>query len=458
MLASLIVLAPAAHAQTASTNDSPQERLGRQTETLKQKQGQASVLEGELKQLEQERARLNRELIETAKAVQRSEAQLSEAEARIEELEAQETLVRGSLAQSHGRISQLMAAMQRMGRNPPPVMITQREDALRMVRSAMLLANAFPELREQALLLTGKLNELVRVMSGIRTESARLKSETQRLTETRVRLDGLLTQKRDTVTARQDELHNVRTAMTELSRSVRDLNELITKMDQTVSDQAGITKYNEKLAALPDSATGTVRDAPPVAPSPGIQAPVAAPPVDPPGARKLEVGPRVAMVNPGRITPSIPFDKAHGRLPLPVQGRRIHSFGERTDLGEKSKGIVIETRPSAQVVSPADGWVVYAGEFRSFHQLLIINAGAGYHIVLAGLNRVSASVGQFVLSGEPVGTMRETARPQRKSRQNSEPSKVPDSAPVLYVEFRKEGRPIDPSPWWATATAQKVQE
>jgi septal ring factor EnvC (AmiA/AmiB activator) len=164
------------------------------------------------------------------------------------------------------------------------------------------------------------------------------------------------------------------------------------------------------------------------------------------------------MVNPGRITPSIPFDKAHGRLPLPVQGRRIHSFGERTDLGEKSKGIVIETRPSAQVVSPADGWVVYAGEFRSFHQLLIINAGAGYHIVLAGLNRVSASVGQFVLSGEPVGTMRETARPQRKSRQNSEPSKAPDSAPVLYVEFRKEGRPIDPSPWWATATAQKVQE
>ena len=62
-----------------------------------------------------------------------------------------------------------MSALQRMGRNPPPVLITQREDALEMVRSAMLLSAAFPELGTQAKALTARLTELVRVMTEIRS-------------------------------------------------------------------------------------------------------------------------------------------------------------------------------------------------------------------------------------------------------------------------------------------------
>jgi septal ring factor EnvC (AmiA/AmiB activator) len=100
------------------------------------------------------------------------------------------------------------------------------------------------------------------------------------------------------------------------------------------------------------------------------------------------------------------------------------------------------------VVSPCDGWIVYAGEFRSYGQLLIINAGGGYHILLAGLSQIDVQLGQFVLTGEPVGVMSTAGR--------TTPGKAQDNAPVLYIEFRKDQRPIDPDPWWADAS-RKVQ-
>ena len=108
----------------------------------------------------------------------------------------------------------------------------------------------------------------------------------------------------------------------------------------------------------------------------------------------------------------------------------------------------METRHGGQVVSPCDGWIVYAGEFRSYGQLLIINAGGGYHILLAGLSQIDVQLGQFVLAGEPVGVMSAAAKsPQAKAQ---------DNAPILYIEFRKDQRPIDPDPWWSDAS-RKVQ-
>jgi septal ring factor EnvC (AmiA/AmiB activator) len=123
-------------------------------------------------------------------------------------------------------------------------------------------------------------------------------------------------------------------------------------------------------------------------------------------------------------------------------------FGETDDLGAKAQGLSVSTRPSAQVSSPSDGWVVYAGPFRSYGNLLIINTGGGYHVLLAGMSRIDVSLGQFVLAGEPVAVMG-AAGPASQGGNDS-------SRPVLYVEFRKDGRPIDPGPWWAEAS-EKVQ-
>jgi septal ring factor EnvC (AmiA/AmiB activator) len=94
--------------------------------------------------------------------------------------------------------------------------------------------------------------------------------------------------------------------------------------------------------------------------------------------------------------------------------------------------------------------VVYAGPFRSYGQLLILNAGGGYHVLLAGMERISVDLGQFVLTGEPVAVM-------SGGSQASPTGVAGPKQPVLYVEFRKDGAPIDPSPWWATNEGEKVR-
>jgi septal ring factor EnvC (AmiA/AmiB activator) len=155
---------------------------------------------------------------------------------------------------------------------------------------------------------------------------------------------------------------------------------------------------------------------------------------------------QVAFVQPGRMKPAIPFDKAKGVLPLPCQGKKLVAFGGHDEAGVKSEGIRIETRAEAQVIAPSDGWVIYAGQFRSYGQLLIINAGGGYHILLAGMDQIYTTVGQFVLAGEPVAAMGKASVPVGSSEMRK---------PVLYIEFRKDARPVDPDSWWS---AEGVKE
>jgi septal ring factor EnvC (AmiA/AmiB activator) len=153
---------------------------------------------------------------------------------------------------------------------------------------------------------------------------------------------------------------------------------------------------------------------------------------------------RLAALNdPGRLGPAIAFASARGLLPLPVNGVKIRDFGSARGVGGVDRGVSIATRTGAQVTAPCDGWVVYAGPFRSYGQLLILNAGGGYHVLLAGMDRISVDLGQFVLTGEPVATMGSGL--EATAATTSGPSQ-----PVLYVEFRKDGTPIDPSPWWAS--------
>ena len=141
----------------------------------------------------------------------------------------------------------------------------------------------------------------------------------------------------------------------------------------------------------------------------------------------------------------------HRRIHASVQhvGQEIRDFGTPDSAGSAERGLSIATRAGAQVTAPADAWVVYAGPFRSYGQLLILNTGGGYHLLLAGMERISVDLGQFVLAGEPVAVMgggpQSAAAVATGSRQ-----------PVLYIEFRKDGSPVDPSPWWAS-DSEKVR-
>ena len=137
-------------------------------------------------------------------------------------------------------------------------------------------------------------------------------------------------------------------------------------------------------------------------------------------------------------------------LPLPVNGAQIREFGASDGLGGTEKGVSIAARPGGQITAPCDGWVVYAGPFRNYGQLLILNAGGGYHVLLAGMERISVDLGQFVVTGEPVAVMGSGAHITAAKAGGT-------SQPVLYVEFRKDGIPVDPGPWWAANEGQKVR-
>lgn len=414
---------------------------------LQQKERRASSPEADVAQIDDERAHLNAQLQDTARLIQRNEAQLNAIEARRDALEAQQKQLQASLNQRRGSIAKLLWAMQRMGRNPPPAIITRREDALEMVRSAMLLARAFPELRTEAAELANRLGDLVQVMTQIRVERDMVETETQRLQEAQARLAPLMETKRQSLRGSQQELAQVRRDAAEISKKVTDLSGLITELDKTVAELTGLGTYEKEALAELAAAPGVpaAGPEPPRRAEAHTQVAVALPPRLPGPA--VELTPKIGALtgSPGRMKPALPFHLAKAQLPKPAQGRRVLSFGDTTSNGRRSQGLVIETRHGAQITSPCDGWIVYAGEFRSYGQLLIINAGGGYHVLLTGLSHIDVQLGQFVLAAEPVGTMSTAPK-----------SKAQDNAPVLYVEFRKEGRPIDPEPWWF-AGQQKVQ-
>ncbi|MFM9942233.1 MAG: murein hydrolase activator EnvC family protein [Hyphomicrobiaceae bacterium] len=437
-----------------------QRRLQETQEQLEARRKAEQALASDVAAMKAERERLNQSLLETAREIQKGEAKLTAIEARQGELEAQELHLRGSLAQRHESILKLLAALQRMGHNPPPAIITRREDALKMVRSAQMIATLFPGMRKQALELAGQLEDLARVMAESKVEGDRLKAETVRLSEAQIRISQLNEVRRLSIAERQSDLDKVRKEAAEIARNVTELSELISRLDKAVAAHTGHDQPAVVAVPPPPPAAPADRQIA-LAPNPPAGPPAApAPPKSPPpvakaperGAPAIEIAPKgtqMAALDPGRMKPAMPFVQAKGQLQLPAQGRRILAFGDKTQNDSRSKGIVLETRQAAQVTAPADGWVVYAGEFRSFGQLLIVNAGDGYHILLAGLSQIDVQLGEFVLAGQPIGVM--TAAPKGYK------AKSGDIAPVLYVEFRKDGTPINPDPWWLVEGSKKVQ-
>ena len=416
-----------------------QERQRKSLEKAEQFKQRAKELVGVVDRLKKQRAALNRKLREAGREAQDIEAQMTEVEAELEQLSLNETEKRAELSEQNKSLSGLLAAMQRMGRNPPPVVVTHRSDALGMVRSAMLIGRAFPEFQSKAVALTTELNELIRLVTAQRQKKAELEQKKSEYQGTLARLAILKEDKQKRILSRSNELREVRKTAEIISKSAAGLNELIEQLDKAVADKTSLGKYDEKIARVelqePSSLVPQKNAPPPAAGSGQENTQISA--LSPSAVELVPSGSGLGA-NPGRLEPAIPFHLARARLPLPARGKQIMQFGEQTSRGGRSKGMVIKTRADAQITSPCDGWVVYAGAFRSYGQLLIINAGGGYHVLLANLSRLDVQLGQFVLAAEPVGSMASSGR-GRGSK----------SDPVLYIEFRKNGNPIDPSPWWA---------
>ena len=364
-----------------------------------------------------DRRKLSQALIETAARLRATEKRIAETEARLEPLDARAGDIRSTLAERRAVIAEVLAALQRIGRSPPPALVIKPEDALSAVRSAIALGGVVPEMRAQVNALAADLAELARLRSDIEDEQSRLRRDMAALDEERQRVTALGEERQRRQAEAEQALDAARQKAVALGRQADNLTELIAKAEQGLDAAARAAREAERAEAERAE----------------------------PGRQKL-----AALPDMGRLAPAVAFAEAQGHLPLPVNGVRIREFGAADKLGGTERGLTIATRSGAQVTSPCDGWIVYAGTFRNYGQVLIVNAGGGYHVVLAGMERVSVNVGQFVLTGEPVAVMGGGAQ----AAANLTPGAV---QPNLYVEFRKDGAPIDPGPWWATSEGEKAR-
>ncbi len=377
----------------------------------------AAKLRREIEAIGADRRRLNQALIDTAARLRAAEDGISEATARLRSLDETERSIRQSLDNRRQTIIEVLAALQRIGRHPPPALLIRPEDALQSVRSAVMLGAVVPEMRAKAEALASDLADLTRIRKETGEEQERLLRDVASLTEERQRITALSEERQRRQALTETALAAEQQHAQALARQANDLKDLITKTEQEIE--------SAKRAA--QEAERTARDK----------------------AKTSEAVNVAALNDPGRLAPAISFAEARGRLPLPVSGVRIREFGAPDKLGGTEKGLTIATRAGAQVTSPCDGWVVYAGTFRNYGQVLILNAGGGYHVVLAGMERISVDVGQFVLTGEPVAVM--------GGRATAASLAAGSNQPVLYVEFRKDGTSIDPSPWWAARKGEKAR-
>jgi len=412
--AGLILAAPAfaqdalsTLAQRQANNRADLEQITRDM-TLSQERREDIV--AEIETLKKDQRTLTAAMIQAVKTERKLSQEAETIGERLSDLREQEAVLKTSLAGRRDVLAEVLGALQRMGLNPPPAILVRPEDALGSVRSAILLGAVVPELRQETRALAADLAEMARLTGSITSEREKLMTTVAEQAAERERLAILIREKSALQQRSESVLAAEEKRAAELAARAGSLQDLI----QSLEKEIGAVRQAEEKARAEAEA-----------------------------ARQAAVEEeRRPVPETERLAQPVPFDQLVGKASLPVAGRLAGRFGEADETGMKRLGDIVTTQSGAIVTAPADGTVIYAGPFRSYGQLLILNAGGSYHIVLAGMGRISVALGQTVLAGEPIGAMGE-------ARLASAGPGSASAAPQLYIELRKDGKPVDPAPWWA---------
>jgi murein hydrolase activator len=406
---------PAIAEETASVEPSPeQQKVGeslaeyeRVAREITLSEERRATLAAEIAEVKKDAASVTAALIQSAKTERKLSQDIEDITDRVGALKTQEAGIKDSLAGRREVLAEVLGALQRMGLNPPPAILVTPEDALASVRSAIMLGAVVPGLRKETEALVADLTELSRIAASIEDERARLSEAFGEQLAEKERLELLAAEKQRLQTEHETALDTEQKRSEELAGKAKSLKELIAALEKEAAEaekarlaEAEQEQRRDELAALP-------------------------------------------VPEANQLAAAAPFQSLKGQLALPVTGKFSGRFGDKDGNGGVMQGDTVATQSGSIVTAPSDGSVLYAGPFRSYGQLLILNAGDGYHVVLAGMSRISVVSGQSVLAGEPIGAMGE-ARVASASAES-----LGNAVPELYVEFRKDGKPVDPSPWWA---------
>jgi len=430
----MIATAGATQAEPAVASKSPlavkndEDLIGRKLQlrgvedTMSTSAEQRRKLEGEISALQADRARLNAALLESASRVASLEERAGALEKRLESLSLKEGAITKSFESRRAVIGEILVVLQRIGRRPPPALLAQPEDILEAMRGAMTLGSILPEMRAEMHKLQVDLTELLKLRDSIKIEKASLAREKDELQAQRARLSALVEARQASLKQAQSALDAEAERARALAAQATSLKDLVARMEREVEAARRAAEAARQAEEQETARTQEQR-------AKALAAP---------------------FKDSARLAPAVSFGQLKGRLPMPAVGAIVRKYGAPDGFGGTEKGLSIAARENGIVSAPCDGWVAFAGAYRTYGQLLIINAGAGYYVVLAGMSRIHVNVGQFVLAGEPVASMGDGAA------RTAAAIAIGAKQPILYVEFRKDGASIDSSPWWAKPDMRKV--
>jgi len=378
----------------------PNERLRDIDNALKAAQDKRRQLKEKAEALDDDIKKLRAGMVSAARLFQDHEQRVDALTRDLSAVNSETAAKESILRQRRKQMGRVLQALQRVAQYPPEALIAQPISPADTVRTAILLRATMPDLARRALLLRDDLSSLAFSKAEAQRRREELNGAKVELEGQRKLLSTMLGRKsrlRRRTVAKSDAAARQAQALAVEARSVRDL----------MSRLEGLRKQREEQ----EKAQIT--------------------------ARKAGKKPAVADSGPPSDYTGKPINTAKGKLPYPVVGELQAMFGQTAESGLTHKGISISSVSEAQVIVPYEGRVAFTGPFKGYGRLLIIEHGAGYHTLLAGLGRIDVVVGQWVLGGEPVGIMDRVTTNQTESK------------PSLYIELRQDGQPINPLPWLA---------
>lgn len=328
-----------------------------------------------------------------AARIQQAEAEIAAARARFSIAQSAREALAARLAQRREPLVRLTGALQTSARRPLALAALQPGSLEDLVHVRAVLETAVPEIRRRTASLRAEIEQGRKLERRASRAIGALEQSERDLEQRRADLAALETRQRLAGReARRNAVREEERALA-LAEEARDLDGLIDRLDEA----AALRRELAALAGPVPRPASLVR---------GTRAP-ASEPAEP-----------AASPSPAATGPPRDFR-------LPVQGRTIAGFGERRESGLASTGITLVPAPGAQVVAPAGGRIAFAGPYRGFGRIVIIEHDGGWTSLVTGLARADVPVGARVIAGSPLGT-------------------AENEDPAITVELRREGEPVNP--------------
>ena len=409
-------------------------------------------LNREREALEAEMADVSQRLVDLAGNIQSREARIMDSEKKLEKLAAEEMELRDKLKARRAALAELLAGLQRLERNPPPPLAVDPKDAASAVRGSLLFGAIVPNLNGQAARLARELAELDAVRQRILATRTELDTHVASLGPARAELEALLARKQELLARTAGEIEAERQRSEDLARKADDIRQLLATLaeqrrlaeEERLREEARVAAEAEQARAQAAAEAARLSTEQREAALRKAEAERQ--------AHEAEERRKLAALQPPSDREPVRFARSAGKLALPAQGEQVRRFGDKDGFGGTSEGLFIATRKQAQITTPSDGNVEFAGEFRSYGKLVIINVGDGYHLLLAGLDTISVAAGQRLAAGEPVGSMGE-----HPARATLIGDRIDDPRPILYVELRKGSNAVNSAKWWQDSAARAAR-